>query len=635
MSARPWVRTKMHGSARGAEARGWSAAGFNLPVLGALLVAVTSLFVAGTTQATESFDPTTPEAEWDGASPLLEGLDGQVLWSRIERFTDGDSVLFGQEDFAPGTEWVDDAQLAPHSAQLFGDPTPHSGTFLLHFAQGWASATRPTPTLLVTGASSSASGTLALLAAHLAGEGRAVFALTFAHPHGDCFAQAEQVANAVERIIELTGAEQVDLVGHSKGGIAAAVYLSHTATTTWANSADSRGDRYATRGTPYRGDVRRFVAVGVPLGGLDTSFRWPSNHLVPAAGNDPLVPSAWQQYYPYGTANLLVYDELTDIDLWPEDGDPYPGQAQLLRAWDDEHALPGSRVELGAWAAQVDWFSTYHGGYGYWSWGPGLEDAADAGGRLLDHLEAAGVDPDVQIAVLYGINPLVAVDQPSMVVDPLGGDYGEVAGQDDAFWTELVETTLAPDFPDLELTADDLAGLRGGDLVLGEISGLSDGVLFAGSASATQTLLGRDAELLESRGVDLSHLDLLLASPGTGAMLVAQGEADPDLVHLRALGQRWIDGDSLGWIADILALGEDEPGDDDDSAVADDDDVQPDDDDSTVADDDDDDEVDDDDSAAPERDAPFTQGCGCRQAEAASGPWWLLLLLPAWLSRRR
>ena len=597
-----------------------------------LLVLVTTLLLAGSVLGTDSFDPGAPEEVWEGDSPLLGGLDGEAMWSRIERFSDGDTILFRQEDFAPGSQWTDEAPLAPHSAELFGDATPHSGTFLLHFAQGWASASRPTPVLLVTGAASSASGTLGLLATHLAGQGRAVFALTFAHPHGDCFAQAEQVANAVARIRALTGAEQVDLVGHSKGGIAAAVYLSHAPGTSWADDGDSRGGRYADRATGYRGDVRRFVAVGVPLGGLDTSFRWPNNHLVPASGDDPLVPSAWQRYYPLGTASILVYDELTHLDLWPEDGDPYPGQAQLLRAWDDVHALPGSRPELGTWAVQVDWLTTYYGGFGLWSWGPGLDDAVEAGGQLLDHLEAAGVDPDVEVAVLYGTNPLVAVDQPAMVVDPLGGDYSEVMGQDDAFWIDLVEGTLAADFPDLELTPDDIAGLRSGDLVVGELSGLSDGVLFAGSTSATETLLGRGALLLESHGVELSHLDLLLASPGTGAMLVAQGEADPDQVHLRALGQRWIEGDSLGWIADILALGEEDPGDDDDSAVVDDDDAGPDDDDSAT--DDDDDQLDDDDSAGPGREAPFTEGCDCGQAGRAGGPWWLLLPL-AWLGARR
>ena len=599
----------------------------------AVALLLVTLLIAAPAGATDSFDASAPEQTWEGDSPLLEGLEGEVLWSRIERFVDGDPVLFRQEDFAPGSAWTDDAPLAPHSAQLFGDDTPHSGTFLLHFGQGWASAPRPTPVLLVPGATSSASGTLGLLAAHLAGQGRAVFAITFAHPHGDCFQQAEQVANATERILELTGAEQVDLVGHSKGGIAAGVYLSHTATTTWAEQADSRGGRYADRGTPYRGDVRRFIAAGTPLGGLDTSFRWTSNHLVPASGGDPLVPSAWQEYYPLGTASILVYDELYHLDLWPEDGDPYPGQAQLLRAWDDEHALPGSRVDLGAWAVQVDWWTTYYGGYGYWSWGPGLEDAAEAGGQVLDRLEAAGVDPDVEVAVLYGTNPLVAVDQPAMVMDPLGGDYEGIEGEDESFWTDLIETTLADDFPDLDVSGDDIAGLRSGDLVLGELSGLSDGVLFAGSTSATETLLGRGATLLDLHAVDLSHLDLLLASPTTGAMLVAQGEADPDKVHLRALGQRWIEGDSLGWIAEILALGEEDPGDDDDdSAVDDDDDVQPDDDDSAV--DDDDDVVDDDDSAGPDREAPFTGGCDCDQAGGGAAPWLALLVVAAVLRRR-
>jgi triacylglycerol lipase len=580
--------------------------------------------------ATDSFDPTTPEETWEAGSPLLEGPDGQVVWSRIERFVDEDTSLFRQEDFAPGAQWQDDSWLAPHSAQLFGDPTPHSRTFLLHFAPGWSTAQAATPTLLVPGATSSASGTLGLLALHLAGQGRAVFALSFAHPHGDCFQQAEQVANAIERIRELTGAEQVDLVGHSKGGIAAAVYTSHVTGRSWGD-AGSRGEVYTTHGTPYRGDVRRLIAAGSPLGGLDTSFRWTSNHLVTAAGDPPPVPSAWQRYYPLGTASVLVYDELTAVDLWPEDGDPYPGQAQLLRAWDDEHPLPGSRAELGAYAVQVDWLTTYYGGFGFWSWGPGLEDAADAGGRLVDQLEGAGVDPDVEVAVLYGINPVVAVDQPAISVDPLAGDYAELFGADDAFWTEFLETTLAADFPTLELAEADVTGLRSGDLVLGEISGLSDGVLFAASTSNTAALLARDATLLDLHEVDLSHLDLLLASPGTGQMLIDQADADPDKAHLRSLGERWIEADTLGWIADILAQGE-ATGDDDDSATDDDDDdsATDDDDDSATGDDDDSAADDDDDSAGPE--PPFT-GCDCSQVDPPAAGLLTLLLGLVGISR--
>ena len=84
--------------------------------------------------------------------------------------------------------------------------------------------------------------------------------MTFAHPHGDVFQQAEWVANAVARIKERTGAAHVDLVAHSKGGLSLAVYLSNTTDADWDNAA------YETVGTPYRGDVRRAVRRACPRG---------------------------------------------------------------------------------------------------------------------------------------------------------------------------------------------------------------------------------------------------------------------------------------------------------------------------------------------------------------------------------
>jgi triacylglycerol lipase len=568
-----------------------------------LLALVTAGALPADAGATPAFDPTTPEATFSGTEPVLTDADGLPMWDRIERLWDA-GALFRQEDFPPGHAWGDDEELAPHAATLFGDATPHSGRVLLHFAPGWLTPTQSTPVLLLPGAGTNASGVLAVLARQLAAGGHAVFALSFAHPHGDNFQQAEQVANAIARIRSLTGAAQVDLVGHSKGGVVAAIYLSHTGGQGWGTS--DRAAAYAAGGTPYRGDVRRFVAVAAPFGGIDTPFRWTAPS-VAAVDEDPLAPVPWHTWYTYSTANLFVTQDLRDRDLGADGLDAWPGQAQLLADWSDVHALPGSRVEFGVYAAQPDWYTTYEGGLGFWTGSDGLAAVRDEAGSLVAAL-GPGIDPGVSVACAAGTFPFLALDRPAIVVDPFGGDFASFPGQADDFYQDFFDALLADDFPDLSLTDDDIQGMRAGLLAPGEISGLSDGVVFEASAMATAGLLSRGAPLLEARTFSLSHLDLLFASPELGAALVAQGDADPaNAGYLRALGQRWIDADSVGWIRGLLA--DPDAGDDDDSAGSDDDDLA-DDDDSAPDDDDlaDDDDVADDDDGAPE--APFLEGCG-------------------------
>ncbi|MDP7114657.1 MAG: hypothetical protein QGH45_21970, partial [Myxococcota bacterium] len=359
--------------------------------------------MASRAHATDLFDPTAPDASWDASSPVAQDLDGLPVWDRVERLVDPDTVLFRQEDFAPGWSWDDDSVASPHVATAFGASTPHSGVALLHFAPGWALADHPFPVILIPGAGASATGVMPPLARSLAADGHAVFALTFAHPHGDAFQQAEQLSNAVARVREVTGAEQVDLLGHSKGGIAAGIYISHRQGLAWG--ADERALAFVARGTPYRGDVRRCVLAGVPLGGVDTAFRWTSTHMATGYGADPLSPSPWTTFYPYTTVNLLVSEDLRHVDLWPEVAEPFPGQAQLLARWDDLYPLPGDDLLLGPYAMQQDWWTTYHGGLGFYSYSPGIDDAIETQGGLLDALAQAGVDPDVEIAVLAGTNP--------------------------------------------------------------------------------------------------------------------------------------------------------------------------------------------------------------------------------------
>ena len=591
------------------------------------LAVLAALLVPGIAQATSSFDPTAAEATFDDSSPLVTDAEGLPLWDRIERHQDPDATLFRQEDFAPGQAWEDGDVLAPHLASLFGSDTPASDRFLLHFAPGWAFAPRDVPVLLVPGTSSSASGVYGPLARYLAARGRAVFALSFAHPNGDCFQQAEQVANAIARIRELTSAPEVDLFGHSKGGVASALYLGHRAGASWGDPS-TRGARYSDRATPYRGDVRRFVAAGVPFGGVDTAFRWTATHLATALGTDPLVASAWTWYYPMTTVVPAVVDDLRGVDLWPEEADSFPGQRQVLAPWDDVHELPGARPELGVFALQQDWLTTYTGGFGLYSLSPGLDDAIEAGGGLIDRLAQAPLDPSIELSVLVGRNPLIPVDRAAVDPDVLGDQLPDFLGLSSASYRSLLEGPLANDFPDLAVTDVEIGALASGDMILGEITGLSDGLVFAASATDTAGLLAAGATLVEQATVDLSHLDLLFASTAIGEALIAQS-TEADSAHLAGLGARYVAADSLGWIAAQLERGED-TGDDDDSAGDDDDDSAGDDDDSAGDDDDDDD--DDDDSAGAPPDVPWT-GCTCSTVESRSS-WLFLLLLPL-LRRRR
>ena len=84
------------------------------------------------------------------------------------------------------------------------------------------------------------------------------------------------MADAIDRIKKLTGAGTVDVVAHSKGGIAARIYMSNMSA------------------TAYRHDVRRLVMLGVPNLGTDFAFRNPSiSYLIYTAGGNGVI--AWDK----------------------------------------------------------------------------------------------------------------------------------------------------------------------------------------------------------------------------------------------------------------------------------------------------------------------------------------------------
>lgn len=506
------------------------------------------LLLLDTALATSGFDPSAPEASFTGEETYTQ--DGTTqLWSEIELLRDPDATLFGDADYNDMTAWPDEADFAPWIAQCFGTSTPRTSDALLHVAPR-AATSWGTPILFVPGAGDNGSRGFITMAWHMDLESRPTFALTFAHPHGDVFEQAELVADAVARIKEKTGAEQVDVVAHSKGGIALAVYLSHTAGATWGD------DAYDTVGTPYRGDVRKAVFIATPFAGIDTAFRWTMGNLASLDADSALSPTSWATYYPYTTGTWGISTDLSRQDFLADGpADLFPGQRQLLARQD--YPLPGELAWMGAYALQPDWLTTYEGGTGYWSVSDGIDAAIADGGDLLTTLAAQGVDPGVRMYVLAGNNPLMPNGTEDLVAEMFGDGWAEVWSDNAAAWGDLVAAAVGEGLIGVGVTQGEVQGIASGDLVLGEISGPSDGLVFVDSATAADRLTGRGAQVVDTYVANLSHLDLLYASPITGQLL-ADAAAEPDgEAWMAAVGARYTEADTINWVEDALAEDED------------------------------------------------------------------------------
>ncbi len=572
------------------------------------------LLLTAAVWATPGFDPSAAEAVFTGAEG--ESLDGERrLWSAIERLADPDRTLFSGGEFNSASEWAEASEWAPHIGDCFGTSRPHSSLALLHAGPGAASAAG-TPILFVPGAGDNASGGFSAMTAHFDVLSRPVYGITFAHPHGDVFQQAEALANAIARIRVLTGAARVDLVAHSKGGIAAAVYVSNAAGTDWGK------DAYEAVGTRFRDDVRRAVFIGTPFGGLDTAFRWTNGNYLSLDWDEAFAPSAWGVYYPYGTG-VAYSQSLAPQDFLPEGGDLFPGQRQLL-ARQPAHPLPLASPTLGAYALQTDGYTTYEGGLGFYSISPGIDAAIDAGGSVIDRLHRTGAAPSVELFLLAGTHPVLPNWALEDTADSFSGVWGELATASAATWSALLAGLVAEHLLGTTVTFAEAQALASGALILGEVSGESDGLVFVTSATDASALTARGAVVVRTKTVGVSHLDLLSASPSTGAALITASAADPDDAWMADLGTRYTEADTIGWVEAVLAdgAGGDDTGEDaeDDSAGAADTGPA----DTGPADA----------GPAPDSDDPAT-GCHCRTASAGIGVWvaWVGALGLAW--RRR
>lgn len=312
-------------------------------------------------------------------------------WESVERYLDS-TPGFTQEDYPPDGRGNQDG---PRITYFGGEAEPFSGRFLLYSAPGATSNPRPVPVLLVSGANDNPdrawanpgeSGDCGALTCpndgmmqYLSDAGYKVFALGFAHKHGDNFMQAQQVGDAIAIIKAKLGVSHVDVVSWSKGAMSARMYAS-SVQPSW--------------GRAYADDVRKLITLGGPNAGLDYSFAhgWLFDLAIwPECGGTANAPAPHTFMTCYGT-----YTAHPEFSFLPNDTcDCYPGQRQMLARFDHIYGVDQT---------QQDWFTTYYGGQGFFTQGPGIQAAIDAG-SLIAQIQEAGVPSAVSTYLLAGGSP--------------------------------------------------------------------------------------------------------------------------------------------------------------------------------------------------------------------------------------
>lgn len=396
---------------------------------------------AGDARATEKFS-----GEPDHVAMGAEAAP----WERLERLRDP-HPKFPEENFHP---------KSPHRAAqveaMFGTDRPSSDTFILHCAPGSTTASG-VPVLLVPGANDDATLRFTVgggreagehrLMDHLVDAGLPVYGISFSHPHGDNLFQGEHLANAIRRIRKLMGREddpdfQVDVVTHSKGAMPARCY------------AQDAGQQFRDRKflTKFRGDVRRIVFLGGPLGGLDTPFRYYMYNLT-------VLSQGWPA--PMGAKAMMYYGFMKDTGPSHIMSGCFPGQLQMI------HDLRDIGIAYGPFSWTVDANATMtalrDGGKTAFVESEGLDEARAAGGNLIEKLNQSGMPPTVAVAALAGTDPVLNDPRWAPIKVPLG-----------------VEPT-AP----------------------------SDGLVYVKSATYTEGLTRRGATLLDAHTMPVNHVDML------------------------------------------------------------------------------------------------------------------------------
>lgn len=311
-------------------------------------------------------------------------------WVKVERWKDNDPN-FSAEDYPPDGRGD---QTGQRLTFFDNAARPHSSRFLLYYAPGWDTNPKPYPVLLVHGANDTADrawanpnelggfgcGAISCpdtgLMQYLSDRGHQVFAINFPHKQGDNYYWAEQIYDAIQVIKSKTGATQVDVIGWSKGAFAARMYAS-SVKKSW--------------GTAYANDVRRLILLGNPNGGFDYIFRhgWFHNFSIfPECGGSVNAPAPHTKMICWG-----LWRNHPELSIYTtSSGNFFPGQKQMLARWDGVYSLP-------TW--EQDWYTTYYGGWGFYTYGLGIDKAMNQG-SLVDTIRDAGIPSPVATYLLCG-----------------------------------------------------------------------------------------------------------------------------------------------------------------------------------------------------------------------------------------
>ncbi|MEW1836972.1 hypothetical protein AB0392_03310 [Nonomuraea angiospora] len=341
-----------------------------------------------------------PTAAHAAAAPSYLTLEATYTnvangWSTVERYLDTTSG-FAQESYPPDGRGDQDGQRLTFFGRV---KRPFSGRFLLYHAPGWNTNPKTTPVLLVHGANdnpdrawanpgeSGGFGCGAIscpstgLMQHLSNAGHRVFAIGFAHKEGDNLMQAQEVGDAIAIIKAKLGVSAVDLVGWSKGEMSSRMYVS-SVKPSWGRS--------------YAGDVRKLITLGGPNAGYDYPFAhgWAHDFSIwPECGGSVNSPAPHTYMTCYGS-----YAYHPEFSFVPTGGfDCYPGQRQMLARFDGTYGIDQT---------QQDWYTTYYGGQGFYTSGPGIQAAINAG-SLISRIQQAGVPASVATYLLAGGSPSV------------------------------------------------------------------------------------------------------------------------------------------------------------------------------------------------------------------------------------
>ncbi|MGQ0839711.1 esterase/lipase family protein [Actinokineospora sp.] len=314
-------------------------------------------------------------------------------WAKVDRYRDT-TTGFRDEQYPPDGRGDQDGQRRTFFNNV---GKPSSSRFLLYSAPRWSTGTKATPVLLVHGANDnpdrawanpnesggfgcgSATCPSTGLMQYLDTRGYKVFAIGFAHKQGDNLQHAQQVGDAIAVIKSRLGVSKVDVVGWSKGMMSARMYVS-SVKPAWGRS--------------YAGDVRKLMTLGGPNGGYDYPFAhgWAHDFSIwPECGGKINAPSPHTRMTCFG-----LYTYHPELSITPTGGwDAFPGQRQMLARWDGTFGVNGSTQ---------DWYTTYYGGQGFYTDGPGIQAAINAG-SLISTIQATSTPAAVQVYLLAGGAP--------------------------------------------------------------------------------------------------------------------------------------------------------------------------------------------------------------------------------------